>query len=272
MTAPKNLLLTALVCLAATAAPAKAKLPPGRLRSLFDQANQAFREANAMTDDPEQAARLYEKAILNYEKIITDGQIQNPGLYYNLANAYFLNDDIARAILNYRRAEKLDSSDTNIQKNLAFARSKTIDRFKIKTQKRVLHTLFFWHYDFAIKTRFFLACLFFGLACIALTATIWLGRKAPATAAAAICALLTVCFLLSVALEVRHESRTVCGVITTPQIVARQGDGNNYPPSFKQPLHAGAEFDLLERRPGWLRIRLPDETDCWIPDNAAELI
>ncbi|UCG47674.1 MAG: tetratricopeptide repeat protein [Phycisphaerales bacterium] len=272
MTAPKTVVITALVCLAAHPATASAKLPPERLRSLFDQANQAFREANAMTDDPEQAARLYENAILNYEKIINDGQIQNPGLYYNLANAYFLNDDIARAILNYRRAEKLDSSDTNIQKNLAFARSKTIDRFEIKTQRRVLHTLFFWHYDFAIKTRFFLACLFFAITCAALTATIWLGRKAPATAAAVIGALLTVCFLLSVAIEVRHESRTVCGVITAPQIVARQGDGNNYPPSFKEPLHAGAEFDLLERRPGWLRIRLPDETDCWIPDNAAQLI
>ncbi len=272
MTAPRTLIIAALVCLAANAATAKAKLPHDRLRSLFDQANRTFGEANAMTDDPEQAARLYEKAILNYEKIINDGQIQNPGLYYNLANAHFLNNDIARAILNYRRAEKLDSSDTNIQKNLAFARSKTIDRFELKTKKRVLQTLFFWHYDFPVKTRFLLACLFFAITCAALTATIWLGRKAPATAAAVIGALLTVCLLLSVAVEVRHESRTVCGVITNPSIVARQGPENNYPASFKQPLHAGAEFDLLERRPGWLRIRLPDETECWIPDNAAELI
>ena len=72
--------------------------------------------------------------------------------------------------------------------------------------------------------------------------------------------------------EARARSLKVCGVITAPEVVARQGDGPNYPESFKDPLHAGTEFDLLERRSGWYHIRLSDNSDGWIPDNSAGLI
>jgi len=250
----------------------QASLPKEQIYSFFNQANETFRQANSLTDDPDQAKKLYEKAILLYEKIITDGQIKNAKLYYNLANAYFLKEDIGHAILNYRRAEMLDGSDANIKKNLAFARSKTIDKFTLKTEKRVLQTLFFWHYDFPLKTKFVLACIFFAVICVVLTVTIWLGRNTPAIVTAVIAAVLWLALVTSVVVEARHLAGTVCGVITADQVVARQGDGQNYPTSFKEPLHAGTEFDLLERRPGWLHIELPDDSDCWIPDNSAGLI
>ena len=240
--------------------------------SLFTQANQFFREANTTANDPDHAEKLYEKAILNYEKIISDGRIRNSKLFYNLGNAYFLKDDIGRAILNYRRAEKLDKSDTNIQKNLAFARSRRIDTVDVKTEERILETLFFWHYDFSIKTKFVVTCLCFAIVCISVTVMLWRGKSAPWIATAVICGLLTVSFLASVVVEARTQAHRVCGVITAQQVVARQGDGPNYPESFKDPLHAGTEFDLLERRSGWFYIALSDDSDGWIPDNAAELI
>ncbi|MHC4312465.1 MAG: tetratricopeptide repeat protein [Planctomycetota bacterium] len=108
--------------------------------SLFSQANQSFREANS-AKNPQQAEKLYEKAILAFKRIINEGRIKNAKLYYNLANAYFLKGDIGNAILNYRRAEKLDDSDANIQKNLTFARGRRIDKVVTKTEKRVLQTL-----------------------------------------------------------------------------------------------------------------------------------
>jgi tetratricopeptide (TPR) repeat protein len=240
--------------------------------SLFNQANQFFREANATTDDPDKAQKLYEKAILNYEKIISDGRIRNSKLYYNLGNAYFLKEDIGRAILNYRRAQRLDKTDTNIQKNLAFARSRRIDKVEVRTQERILETLFFWHYDFSIKTKFLAACLVFAIVCISGTLMLWRGRSASAVATAVLFGLLTVSFLASVVVEARSRANTISGVITAQEAVARQGDGPNYPESFKDPLHAGTEFDLLERRTGWFHVRLPNDSEGWIPDNAAELI
>ncbi|OHB63882.1 MAG: hypothetical protein A2168_00930 [Planctomycetes bacterium RBG_13_50_24] len=258
-----------LFCLAS---PARSAMPKEQVYSLFNQANQFFREANTTANDPDQARKLYEKAILNYEKIISDGQIKNPKLFYNLGNAYFLKEDIGRAILNYRRAESLDKADTNIQKNLAFARSRRIDKVDIRTEERILETLFFWHYDFPIKTKFLITCLSFAVVCISATVMLWRGKSAPLVVTAAICGLLTVSFLASVVVETRKQAHQVCGVITDQQVIARQGDGPNYPESFKDPLHDGTEFDLLEHRSGWFHIMLSDESDGWIPDNTAELI
>jgi hypothetical protein len=268
MTGINKILLTFMISFTFTAS-VKAVLPKEQLSSMYNQANQDFRQANS-AKDPEQSKKLYEKAILGFERIIEEGQVKNSKLYYNLANAYFLNDQLGKAILNYRRAEKLSSADENIQKNLAFARSKRIDKIPVKTEKRVLQTLFFWHYDFSIKTKSLLTCIFFGITCLCITGIIWLGRNGPLTTIAIVCCVLTVCFLASVSVE--SGSNRICGVVTAKEAIARQGDGQNYPPSFKEPLHEGTEFDLLEKRPGWLHIKLSDDSDGWIPDSSADLI
>ncbi|MHC4617262.1 MAG: tetratricopeptide repeat protein [Planctomycetota bacterium] len=252
-------------------ASAEAGLPKDELYNLFTRANEAFRSANSAVSDS-QRQQLYEKAILTFEKIINDGQIRNARLYYNLANTYLLKGNLGRAVLNYRRAEKLDQADPDIRKNLSFARSRRLDKVKVQTEKRVLQTLFFWHYDFSIKTKFVITCVCFAILCISLTVMIWLGRNPPGTVAAVIAALLVVLFLVSVVAETREQASKICGVITADEVIAHQADWENSPPSFKEPLHAGTEFDLMEHRPGWFHIRLADDSDGWIPDTAAELI
>ncbi|MBN2021020.1 MAG: hypothetical protein JW749_12450 [Sedimentisphaerales bacterium] len=258
--------------LIAAKAPAEEKLSKEQVVALFYQSNDAFRRANAVTDDVAKANALYEKAILGYEKIIQNGRVRNPKLYYNLANAYLLRDDIGRAILNYRRAEKLDSSDSDIRKNLAFARGRRVDKVEIKTEKRILRTLAFWHYDFSVRTRFTLACIAFAGFCLALTAAIWFGRRASLTTIAVVSIIFFVCFFGSILVESYQNGANLSGVIIAPEAVAYQGDGHNYPPSFKQPLHAGTEFDLIERRTGWFHIKLADGSDGWIPQSGAEII
>jgi tetratricopeptide (TPR) repeat protein len=253
--------------------PAVPAVRPSReqLFSQLNEANAAFQQANAAAN-PDTAKPLYDKAILLYEKVIDQGGVHNAKLYYNLANAYLLKDDVGRAILNYRRAARLDGSDLNIQKNLTFARSRRIDKVEVGTQRRVLETLFFWHYDFSLRTKFLLVCLSFAGLCLALTGAVWLGRGPVTTAGAVLAGVLLLCFLTSLGIETHRQANTRSGVITVSQVVARQGDGPNYPPSFKDPLHAGTEFELLEHRPGWLHIRLSDGTDAWIPDDTAGLV
>jgi len=243
-----------------------------QLYTLFGQANDAFRQANSVVDDADKANSLYEKAILGYEKIIRDGRVENPKIYYNLANAYLLREDLGKSILNYRRAEKLDVSNSDIRKNLAFARGRRIDKVEIKTEKRILQTLAFWHYDFSMKARFGIACVCFAVLCLGLTIAIWFGRNAALTIVMVISAILLVCFVGSIAVDSYHQANDFYGVIISPEVVAYQGDGQNYPPSFKGPLHAGTEFELVERRPGWFHIKLANDSDGWIPQSNAELI
>jgi tetratricopeptide (TPR) repeat protein len=242
-----------------------------QMYSLFTQANEAFKQANSARG-PAQREALYDKAILFYERIVEQGKIQNPKLHYNLANAYFLKGNIGKAILNYRRAEKLDKGDLNIQKNLLFARSKRIDLVREQPEKRVLQTLFFWHYDFSLKVRFLLAIVSFAALCLCLSFIIWRGRTPSVTVITVIGAILAVSMLASVIIEV-SQSPHDSGVITAKQVIAHQADWETSPPSFKEPLHAGTEFKLIEHRiSGWIHIKLLDGSDGWIPDNAAELI
>jgi hypothetical protein len=272
MIARKSVLILFGILLFALAAPAMARLPRDQLYGLLQEANTAFQQANAAADSPDRARQLYEKAILAYQKIVDQGEVRNAGLYYNLANAYLLKGDIGRAILNYRRAATLDSSDVNIQKNLAFARSRRVDTVEVGAERRVLETLFFWHYDFALRTKFLLACLFFAATCMGLIATIWLGRGPLVSTVTVLAGVLLVCFFTSVIVETSHRANTRYGVITVPEVIARQGDGPNYPPSFKDPLHAGTEFKLIEQRPGWMHIVLSNRAEAWIPDAAADQV
>jgi tetratricopeptide (TPR) repeat protein len=246
-------------------------LPQEQLVSLFNQANDAFRKANSAVDE-QAGRRLYEKAALTFERIIDEGQIRNAHLYYNLANTYLLKGDLGKAVLNYRRAERLDPADPDVRKNLAFALSKRVDKVPIKTKKRVLQTLFFWHYDFSPRTKFVVAIVTFGLTCLALTAMLCFGRSAPVTATTVLCGVLTVGFLVSLVVQVRHDARRISGVITAEQVTAHQADWEDSPPSFKDALHEGTEFDLVEHRSGWYHIELADDSDGWIPEAAAELI
>lgn len=250
---------------------AAAKLSEQDIYSQFRRANDIFRQANLLAGDHEQARQLYGQAVLHYERIVNEGGIKNAMLYYNLADAYLLKDDIGMAILNYRLAEKLDPADGDIKKNLAFARSRRIDKVQVKTEKRILQTLFFWHYDFSSRTRLFLASLFFGLLFAGLTGLLWLPRRGWLGVSCVLAAVLVVCFSVSVMVEA-YQSRHKCGVIVAESVMARQGDGDNYPPSFKQPLHAGTEFEVIEQRSGWLHIQLSDGSTGWIQDSSGGLL
>jgi tetratricopeptide (TPR) repeat protein len=268
-----RLSLTGLVCLLFTAALAAGDtLSKEQIHTLFTQANDAFRYANTTVDDTDKADSFYEKAILGYEKIMREGRVENPKLYYNLANAYLLKGDIGRAILDYRRAEKLGKSDSDIQKNLAFARSRRVDRVEIKTEKQILQTLVFWHYDFSMRAKFTVACVCFAVFCLCLTVMIWFGRNASLTVVTVISAGLLVCLISSLTVEAYSQTANLSGVIISPEVVAYQGDGQNYPSSFKAPLHAGTEFELVERRSGWFHIKLADGSDGWISQSTAEII
>ncbi len=247
------------------------------LSGLADEASKLFQQANELVQKAQQADRakeLYTQAILRYQKIIEEGKISNGPLYYNIGNACLLKGDIGRAILNYRRAELLDTGDTDlagsVSKNLEYARSKRLDQVPIKTKKRVLQTLFFWHYDFSTKTKFLIAGICWTLAWITASIRIW--RRKGSLLVMILPLVVAISLAGSVALDVHHSRTYSQGVIVAERVIARQGDGGNYPASFTEPLHSGTEFDLREQRSQWLRIELSSGDQGWIPADSAEII
>jgi tetratricopeptide (TPR) repeat protein len=82
------------------------------LQTTFFQANALYTQGN------------YPAAIQAYEKLLISGLASAP-LYFNLGNAYFKAGETGHAILNYERARRLAPRDTDIEANLAYARSLT---------------------------------------------------------------------------------------------------------------------------------------------------
>ena len=96
--------------------------------------------AQTVTSDqavtPEMAAQAYrdqdyKRSIELYETLIQaelDDHRESAQLYYNLGNAYFRDNQLGKAILNYERAHLLDPGDGDIRHNLRFANNRTEDR------------------------------------------------------------------------------------------------------------------------------------------------
>ncbi len=88
--------------------------------------------ATKETADTEYVKGNYQQAIKDYQELLKGGV--SADIYYNLGNAYFRTDNITQAILAYERAHLLEPGDPDVNYNLEFARSKTIDKIPATTE------------------------------------------------------------------------------------------------------------------------------------------
>jgi tetratricopeptide (TPR) repeat protein len=263
-------ILLFMIC--AVVSSAEARLADQEISNHLSQAEQLFRRAMDLDrTDPDAAKAYYREAILHYEAIVKNGGVRNGKLYYNVGNAYFRLGDTGRAILNYKRAALFMQNDPNLRQNLDYARNRRADRIELRQKEKVLKTLFFIHYDIPSRMKLIVFAISFGALWISAAARL-LWRTGWLKIAIAVSAVMSAVFLASLVIDAASLARTPEGVITAEETIGRMGDAETYQPSFKEPLHAGSEFRLLEKRPGWWRVELESGDRTWIPDGAAELV
>jgi len=247
-------------------------LDRAEMEKLAEEATAAFQEGNRLAaTDPDAAQAQYEKATLRLEHLIRDGGIENGKLYYNLGNIWYQRGDLGRSILNYLRAERYIPNNVNLGQNLSFVRQQRKDAFGQTERRKIMSTVFFWHYDLASGTRLRLFALsfiiFWGLAAARLLRKYsWLNGGLLVTG------LIAISLFISLTIEARYYRNHPAGVVLASETIARKGDGDTYQPSFAEPLHAGTEFTVLEDRGDWLQIVLPDDRTCWVPRAAVGLV
>lgn len=247
-------------------------LAAGRLWNLYQEGESSFRQANDLLQtDPTRARLLFERAALCFEAVHREGGIENGRLFYNIGNVYFRLGDMGKAILNYRRAERFIPHDLNLQQNLSYARSRLVDRIEPKPETQVLRTIFFWHYDLGGTVRAWWLAVAAGFFWLAAGISLLL-RRSWLRYLTVFWALVSLLLAGSVALDAYEQANIHPGVILEGEVIGRKGDSTTFEPSFKEPLHMGVEFKLVEARQGWLHIELADGRRCWIPASAAELI
>ena len=247
-------------------------LDEAQVADLYAQAKDFFRQANELAAvSPAQAEDLYGKAAMRYERIIREGGVQNGKLYYNLGNVYFRLKDLGRAILNYRRAEQYIPNDPNLKQNLDYAREKRLDDIEEKQETKVLKTLFFWHYDLSTQSRviIFSVCLMLLWTAAAFRIFMQASYLRWSITVSFIFSLLLAGSLLAEELSLRNSRP---GVVINSEVIARKGNSETYEPSFKDPLHSGTEFTLIEDRGDWYQIELADARTCWVTSKNVALV
>lgn len=88
---------------------------------------QANAQSLAQQADSAYAREDYRRAIELYSMSLAQ-EGPSSDLYYNLANAYYRNDNPGKAVLNYHRALRMDPTNSDARTNLNFVVSRIDDR------------------------------------------------------------------------------------------------------------------------------------------------
>jgi len=209
----------------------------------------------------EEANRLYlagdhDRAAAHYEALLKDGLECGP-LLYNLGNAHYRAGRRGQAIAAYRRALRYLPTDPRLNANLDSALGGTRP-----DSRSLVHHVLFWHRSVSYPGKFNLLA-----AAAALTLLLGLGARVRRRLRPALRVALGVTLLLGVSVLVAHDEvdGTRYGVVTVERATARKGNAESFEPAFTEALTEGTEFVVAERRGDWLRIRVGEDLEGWIP-------
>ncbi len=257
--------------------------PPSFARSVRPEENRAelqaeFDRALAEFDDGQQSRRidrdqaivLYRSAARRFENMIQRGVV-NGKLEFNTGNAYLQAADVGRAILHYRRAERLIPRDPLLADNLSDARKRCLTNIPPSRRSVALQNVFFWHHQTSLRGRWRAALVFY-VGCWTLLAIESFVPRRSVTITTCVLGGLSLMLFSSVAVQRWQEHHAPQGVVTSMDVVVYKGPGTGYQRLFEQPLQPGVEFTLRERRAGWWNIELPDGRPGWIDETTAALV
>jgi tetratricopeptide (TPR) repeat protein len=246
-------------------------LTPDARLELAHEAQRLFDEAAALeTRDAASARARFSEAASIYRRIADSG-VRNGELMLNLGNALVKSGENSRAIAAYLEAERLLPGDARVQDALAHARAAAGSRLGPVTGTGPLDQMASVWSAVSLPTRSWIAlAAWLGLWAIVAAGILTGWRRAvPWRSAIAAVALICVVPAGTVGVDLLRSSLDRPGVVISDAVVLRKGNGEGFAPAVAESLPSGAEFMMLEERPGWLRVRLPDGQSGWIRQGDA---
>lgn len=230
--------------------------------------------------------RRYADAVADFEQVAALGY-HSADLYYNLGNAYFklgqerlngigrsfASGELGRAVLNYRRALRLDPSMTDARYNLELAVDYTNDTQAIP--EPLIASL--WHSlrDKATSNSWATLSLFgLALALVALLVYLLAERALYRKIAFALCVVLVLLFVLFLSLSLSQRAamkectRAVVICNDTTPVHASPDSASKV---IRQPSQ-GVTLTTLRSHEGWSEILFADGEKGWIRTSQIELI
>ena len=240
-------------------------------RKDFDTALALFDQAQRVQDDlPDRALQMFRSAAQRLESVVASG-IYNGRLEYNLGNCYLQAGDLGRAILHYRRAERMIPGDELLAANLAEARRRCLTHIPRARSSAFLRSVFFWHHQTSYGGRIRTALVAFALIWVCLILRVFLRHRGVALSVVLFAAV-AASSGISAATTRWTDRNAPSGVITAMDVIAYKGPGGGYQKQFEEPLQPGVEFVVREQRGDYRKIELPDGKFGWVEAGAVELI
>ncbi|MFR9500306.1 MAG: tetratricopeptide repeat protein [Rikenellaceae bacterium] len=228
--------------------------------SLWDRANTAYINAD------------YNRAIELYSAIEEQG-LSSDKLYFNLGNAYYKTDDIARAILYYHKAKLVSPTDADILYNLSVAQSQTKDQieaipeFFLTEWNRSIARIFDCT-GWSIISLIALVILLTALLLFLLSPFIRIRKIGFSTGLfAAIIFVMSTLYALGERREQLEHNRAV---IMSQSISIKSSPDRSATDLFM--LHSGTTVKILREIDQWYEVVIADGKKGWIESKRVEVI
>ncbi len=215
----------------------------------------------------------YDDAIRIYETVIENDGC-SADIYYNLGNAYYRNNMIGKAILNYERALRLDPTDKDAKANLEFVQTRTKDEvveqyelFLVSWFKAVVNLLGITAWSVMAIVSFIL--MLTGLLLFFFNSRITFRKTALAIAVLS----LFVCIFANIAaLHIYNYANDKSeAVVMKEETYLKSTPDNSGTELIK--VHEGRKVKFVDdSMRDWKEVELEDGTVGWLPASAVERI
>ena len=263
--APRRTSAPAGVLLALAAAVFSTGVDAGVEQDVMTQARAQYQAALAETDGLRRV-RLFAKA----EQLLRQVASRHPDaaeLQVDWGNAALGARDAGRAALAYRRALLVDPGNERASANLSWLRARQPVWLPRPVSAGALDSLLFWRDRFTAQQLHIIGAGAFAGA--ALLLAVWFRWRRGGLRAGALA--LAVVWLASTVSALAANAETGA-VVLEDGAVLRSADSVGAAPAFANPLPAGTEVQVLEDRPGWMRVALADATRGWLAASAAQRV
>lgn len=197
-----------------------------------------------------EAVEKFEHAVKLYEKLL-DSDFINGQIYYNLGNAYYRLGMSGKAIIYYRRAERLLPRDADIKANINLLKRDFVDKASIRKLPEILKIVCFWYFFLNLNeitsiTIYMYLALMVSILSFVFIKIQWLRNIIIIFAS---CLLV---LIISLGIKAYSQHSIERGVVIADESKIRYGPGEEYEPRFE--IHEGAEVRIEEKKDRWYKV------------------
>ncbi len=200
-------------------------------------------------------------------------KIVNADLYYNIGNCYYRMDDLGRAILNYKRALRIQPGHLRAQSSLEFALTQTQDKQQHDSDDAVSGLMARINRAISLNAIAVIAAIFLLIivVIIAILIVFYSGREKSVPL-----------FFLSIAIvlfliasiygwaRLRHYQDNNQAVLLADTAIGYSGPGRDYTRVFT--IHEGHIFEVMKQEAEWSQVKLGNGLGGWIQSQSFEKV